>query len=118
MTAHEGLNWQRAYFAERKRANKLQERINRVAKLVPGNQRIWYFDKVAMSLSVDAELSREAGVMDVAADLEEQVLFVRRFAWDMGELRDVVRGNPRKKVDRVDYEAGKYDPDNWKGPRP
>jgi len=101
-----------------KKNRKLQERLNRISNLTPGNQRIWNLDAVADTLEIDLEIALEGREIEAARQLKDQALFVRRFAWDMGELRLAVRGEPRKKIGRVDYVAGKYDPDNWKGPRP
>ena len=45
--------------------------------------------------------------------LRRDVLYLRRLEWDLGELRDVVRGAPRKKA------LSRLDPANFpKGPRP
>lgn len=101
-----------------KKNRKLQERLNRIANLTPGKRRIWDLSGVADTLEIDVEIAIDSKEPEAAKQLKAQALFTRRFAWDMGELRIAVHGESRKKTGRVDYVAGKYDPDNWKGPRP
>ena len=119
-TVHfEGLDWQRAYRAELKRATKLQERLNRIAKFTIGNARIWQLDRLAMECEVEAdtyaehidEAKPEKVVIDREAQFRADALFIRRLEWDLGELHVAVKGDTNRR-------GGRYDQSLWRGPRP
>jgi len=116
-----------------KQNQKLQQQLNRITNLMIGNTRIWALDRLAMEMEVEAELIVEkhdfkkhplTGSDVIDPDKVERVeaierfnqlmvdaLFLRRLEWDLGELREAVRGDtPRR--------TGRYGTDNWKGPRP
>jgi len=109
-----------------KRERKLQDRLNRLAKLAPGRNRIAELDRIGQELRIEADVREEdyaaapvaplsaAECRAVGDGLRADALFVARLAWDLEELRGTVRGNPR----RTNVELSKYDPANWKGPRP
>lgn len=101
-----------------KHNRKLVERINRISNLCIGNQRIYRIDEVVVTLETDSELAREDGETEVALHLSDLALFMERIAYDLGDLRLAIRDEQPKNVGRVDYTTGKYDPDNWRGPRP
>ncbi len=119
MTVHfEGLDWQRAYRAELKRANKLQERLNRIAKFTIGNARIWQLDRLAMECEVEADTCAVLDetvegkiVKDQEAQFRADALFIRRLEWDLGELHVAVKGDTNRR-------GGRYDQSLWRGPRP
>jgi len=91
----------------RRHAQKLQERLNRIAKLTPGRQRINELHRVATQFEHEAVRAPERWQADLLAD----VLFHRRMAWDLSELRDEVRGDKR-------MPGARTDPTMWRGPRP
>lgn len=83
---------------EQRENRKLQSKINRYNKLIPGRSRVWELNRIA------AELEAE-GIADDA-------LFIRRLEYDLVTLNDEKRapkggGNP------------KYDASQWpRGERP
>ncbi len=91
----------------RRQEQKLQERLNRIAKLTPGRQRINELHRVATQFEHEIVRAPERWQADLLAD----VLFHRRLAWDLGELRDEVRGDQRMPGSRTD-------PTLWRGERP
>lgn len=97
---------------------KLTERLNRVKNLIVGNQRIYYLDTIATTLYTDAELARQDGEELIAVDLEKQALFIQRLQYDLRAQHTAINNLKPKRIGRVDYTAGKYDPDNWKEQRP
>jgi len=101
-----------------KHNRKLVEHINRISNLCIGNQRIYQLDEVVVTLETDAELATQDNETEVAEHLTNLALFVARLAYDLADLRLAIRNEPRRETGRVDYTAGKYDPENWKGPRP
>jgi hypothetical protein len=109
-----------------KQNRKLQERLNRIDNVMIGNTRIWELDRIAMELDVDADiLSARWGFNVGVTPITEQgwaahkrleqfrddALYIRRLEWDLGQLHVAVKGG-------TDRKGGKYDPANWKGPRP
>lgn len=101
-----------------KKVRKSTEHLNRIRNNIVGNQRIYYLDTIAVTLSTDAELARQDGEELVAVDLEKQALFIQRLQYDLRKQHTAINDLKPKRVGRVDYAAGKYDPDNWGGPRP
>ena len=89
-------------------ALRKQERLNRIGKLTPVRQRIRALDAIANSLEYEADSATDPQVI---AELKSQVLQVRRMEWDLGELRDAVRGDKR-------MPGARNDPTLWRGPRP
>ena len=83
---------------EQRLNRKLQSKINRYNKLIPGRSRVWELNRIAMELEAE-------GIADDA-------LFIRRLEYDLVTLNDAKRapkggGNP------------KYDPAQWpRGERP
>lgn len=112
-----------------KQNRRLQERLNRIAKFVPGRGRLNVFDRLVMDLRVhaieieetpghdDLPAMKQVALMKQAAQYRKDALFLQRFEWDMRRLRDTVRDEPRREA-RINYTTGKYDHDNWEGPRP
>jgi hypothetical protein len=109
-----------------KKNRKLQERLNRIDNVMIGNTRIWELDRLAMEQDVEADVLSAKWGFDVGVTaITEQgraaqtrvdayradALFIRRFEWDLGQLHVAVKGG-------TDRKGGKYDPANWKGPRP
>ena len=98
-----------------KAERKLQDRLNRVKKLTPGKQRIYDLDRIAEELRIEADVRDEQDrPTDEIDALLTDSLALSRLAWDLMELRDTVRGSPR----RENVELSKLDPANWRGPRP
>jgi len=118
----------------KRQAQKLQERLNRIAKLTPGRQRIdnlhrlasvreYEADQIDQELADDlllADTKREDDMLGSderatqyghAIQLRADVLFHRRLAHDLSELRDEVRGDKR-------MPGACNDPTLWRGPRP
>ena len=83
---------------EQRLNRKLQGKINRYNKLIPGRTRVWELNRIAMELEAE-------GIADDA-------LFIQRLEYDLVTLNDAKRapkggGNP------------KYDPAQWpRGERP
>ena len=100
-----------------KQNRKLIERLNRISNLCIGNQRIYKLNEVVMTLETDALIAFTDGETEVAQHMTGLALFVERIAYDLGGQRLAIR-NEQPRVGRVDYTAGKFDPDNWRGPRP
>lgn len=97
-----------------KAERKLQERINRIKNLTPGKARIWNLDRLAMELDLYADWLEETGEHDSDPDgLRQDATFLRRLQHDLAQLREAVRGDPRKDAIRA-----KYDPANWPQQRP
>ena len=94
---------------------KLQDRLNRIANLTPGKRRIYELDRIAEALQIEADVRDEHDrPTDEIDALLTDSLILSRLAWDLMELRDTVRGSPRLE----NAELSKFDPDNWRGPRP
>lgn len=90
---------------------KMTERTNRIRKLTPGRGRIYELDRIALELEAEADeretrhvrlghalarcgcdSNRPQDLTCEAADgLRLDALYLRRLAWDLGELRDAVR---------------------------
>ena len=84
---------------ERKQA----DRLNRIANLIPGNQRIWRLDDVARILRMDIHEAEQDGAhVDAITELEGLLLFIRRLEWDLGELHTEVRGATNRRGGRYD----------------
>ena len=83
---------------EQRENRKLQSKINRYNKLIPGRTRVWELNRIAMELEAE-------GIADDA-------LFIQRLEYDLVTLNDEKRapkggGNP------------KYDASQWpRGERP
>ena len=99
-----------------KAERKLTDRLNRVANLFPGKRRIWELDRIGDELNNEADIfaAGGAGLAPEALELHADALLIHRLAWDLMEIRDVLRGGQRD----TDIEPSKYDPANWRGPRP
>ena len=96
---------------ETKWERKLQYQLNRVMKLLPGKQRIWELGRFVMELEMAAEDTDDPALRD---SLIEDALFLSRLEWDLAEMRDALRGNPRRTV-----AASRLDPSLYpRGPRP
>lgn len=101
-----------------KHNRRLIERINRISNLCIGNQRIHKMNEVVMTLETDAELALQDNETEVALHLTDLALFTERITYDLEDLRAAIRNEQPRKIRQVDYEAGKYDPENWRGKRP
>ena len=112
-----------ARFHERN-ADQLQQRINRIAKLVPGRQRINELYRIANEFDYEGdraerrledgrpEDSAQVGLLQaVVLTAREYALFCRRLAYDLDVLRDEVRGDQR-------MPGSRNDPTLWRGDRP
>lgn len=118
-----------------RKANRLEQQANRVKNLVPGRGRIHMLDQVVMLFDIEAdileseladdlelagtELEDKMMSSDERAVIFEQVkqsralsLSVKRLEWDLGKLRDAVRGDERRMT------GNRNDPGQWVGPRP
>lgn len=102
-----------------RRNRKLEERLNRISNAMIGNARIWQLDRLAMDCDVGAQEIEDAfDATDMNPIRLEQVrlfradaLFLRRLEFDLGVLHVAVNGDTNRR-------GGRYDRDNWKGPRP
>lgn len=82
---------------------KQRDKLNRIANLIPGNNRIWKLDDVVRMLSIDLWEAEENGAhADAVTELETLVLFVKRLEWDLGELHTEVRGATNRRGGRYD----------------
>ncbi len=105
---------------------RLQERLNRIGKLVPGRQRVNELYRQAAELGYEADVvvaeynldddGPKASVDSRLAIRREkalrvEALFDRRLAHDLSELRDAVRGDQR-------MPGSRSDPTMWRGERP
>ena len=117
---------------------KLQERINRIKNTMIGNTRIWVLDRLAMECETEADLIDQSCVENLASQNEDDIwfsderaakyeqaqqhradaLFLRRLKYDLRNQHTAINDLKVKRVRDVDYVTGKYDPDNWRGPRP
>lgn len=106
------LKAERNYY--RKEAQKTQDRLNRVHKLLPGATRIWNLDRIAIELEAEAECLREENVPYADPEgLERDALYLRRLEYDLISLREALGRHVRGSKNR------KYDPSQWpRGPRP
>lgn len=105
--------------AQRRKADrKAQEHLNRIRNTTPGLGRIYRLDDVRTVLATDALLAEHDGDHDIATELEALALFVERIEHDLITHRQAVHNEHTRKGGRVDYKRGKYDPENWRGPRP
>ena len=94
-----------------KNERKLQDKLNRIMRLLPGKQRIWELDRIAMELDMEADSIEDARM---APGLRNDALYLRRLEWDLAEMRDELRGNARRTV-----AASRLDPSLFpRGPRP
>ena len=98
----------------KKKARKLQDQINRYNKLIPGSERVWNLERIAIELDAEADRLREEEVPHSDPDgLERDALYLRRLEHDLISLREAMGRAPRGSKNR------KYDPTQWpRGPRP
>ena len=94
-----------------KRELRLQQRLNRIANLMIGNERIWMLDRLAMESDVAAELVDAGAIPGDAEQMRADAVFLRRLEWDLGELHVAVRGDTNRR-------GGRYDQSEWRGERP
>ena len=94
-----------------KRELQLQQRLNRIANLMIGNERIWQLDRLAMESDVAADLVDAGDIPGDADAMRADALFLRRLEWDLGELHVAVRGDTARR-------GGRYDQTLWRGKRP
>ena len=105
--------------AQRRKADrKAREHLNRIRNTTPGLGRIYRLDDVRTVLATDAMLADKDGELNFADDLRALALFVERMEYDLVAHRAAVRNEHTRKGGHVDYKRGKYDPENWRGPRP
>jgi len=96
-----------------RKVNRLEQQTNRVKNLVPGRGRIFKLDHVAMLLEHDADMCEADGTdLESVATSRDLATFIRRLAWDLGKMRDAVRGDTRRAI------SNRNDPTQWVGPRP
>ena len=97
---------------EQRENRKLQSKINRYNKLIPGRSRVWELNRIAMEFEVASEIIGETGSAAAIDGLLADALLIRRLEYDLVTLNDEKRapkggGNP------------KYDPAQWpRGERP
>ena len=98
-----------------KAERQLQDRLNRVANVFPGKRRLWELARIGEELRIEADVRDEQDrPTDEIDALLADALLIHRLAWDLMEIRDVLRGGQRG----TDVALSKYDPANWRGPRP
>jgi hypothetical protein len=88
----EGIDKDRLIRAQNRQLRKLEDKLNRFAKLVPGSQRIWYLDTIAMEMEYEANILDTEHRDDEADGVRKNALFMRRMQWDLHQLRNTVRG--------------------------
>jgi len=79
-----------------KQERKLQDRLNRIAKLTPGKRRIYELMRIGCDFETEADMAKETGIAvttDMAKQLKADALFVNRLAHDLLTLRVEVRGS-------------------------
>ena len=97
---------------EQRLNRKLQSKINRYNKLIPGRSRVWELNRIAMEFEVASEIIGETGSAAAIDGLLADALLIRRLEYDLVTLNDEKRapkggGNP------------KYDERQWpRGERP
>jgi len=97
---------------EQRLNRKLQSKINRYNKLIPGRSRVWELNRIAMELEAAARVVYPRMTTEDAESMIDDALFIRRLEYDLVTLNDEKRapkggGNP------------KYDPAQWpRGERP
>ncbi len=89
---------------------KQRDELNRIAKLVPGLKRVYDLENIVVKLEADIDY-----IPFVAEEAKESytadVLFLKRLAWDLHEMRRALGRNNR--------QAGRgWDPDDFRGERP
>ena len=95
-----------------KHNRKLQDKINRLRKFIPGASRVWRMHEIAAVMHADAA-EPESEWLDVKAT-NADALFLERMAYDMETLRQADNRGVRG-----DGTSGKYDPTQWpRGERP
>lgn len=87
-----GIEPERYIRAQSRQLRKMQDQLNRFTKLVPGSQRIWELDRIAMEMEYEADQLDIEHRSDEAEGVRKDVLFVRRLQFDLHQLRDTVRG--------------------------
>lgn len=93
---------------------RLQSQINRYNKLIPGSERVWNIERIAMELDAEADRLEEENVpYSDPEGLRRDALYLRRLEYDLISLREAMGRAPRGSANR------KYDPAQWpRGPRP
>ena len=97
---------------EQRENRKLQSKINRYNKLIPGRTRVWELNRIAMELEAAARVVYPRMTTEDAESMIDDALFIRRLEYDLVTLNDEKRapkggGNP------------KYDERQWpRGERP
>lgn len=98
----------------RKEARKLQDKLNRYNKLIPGTDRLYNADRIIMEMHAEADRLREEAVYGSDPDgLDRDALWLERLIYDLVTLREAMGREVRGTKNR------KYDPAQWpRGPRP
>jgi hypothetical protein len=93
---------------------KQRDELNRISKLVPGLKRVYDLENVVARMEADLDYLAEAGYFttdEARAEAWMDVLFLKRLAWDLHEMRKALGRNNR--------QAGRgWDPEEMRGPRP
>jgi hypothetical protein len=112
-TAFMALNGAAAALKRQRKENlRLRETLNRVRNLLPGRRRIFELDRIAMELHCEAD--DQPMLQEQRDGLLRAALYLRRLEWDLGVMRDAIRGGTERRTD-----LSKLDPANWpRGPRP
>ena len=96
---------------ETKLERKQRDELNRISKLVPGLKRVYDLENLIERFAADRDLIEYDGGEEALDSFDADVLFLRRLAWDLHEMRKVLGRNNR--------QAGRnWNPEGWRGPRP
>jgi hypothetical protein len=107
----------RALRSASKHNRKLRDRYNFLAKRLPGKGRIYELDRLADELEMEADFRSEQVIierddenkisLEMSVDtsrMRDDATFLRRLAYDLAEMRDFARGNPRKGTEKWPFE--------------
>ena len=72
-----------------KTERKLRDRVHRIAKLMPGRHRIYSLERITSFLEADIDL----GSVEDTEGAREDVLFLKRLAYDLHEIRNSIKGD-------------------------
>jgi len=95
-----------------RRNRKLQDRINRLVKLIPGRSRAWELIRLATELEAHADITERLGLKGDPGGLRSDALFLQRLEYDLITLNNV-------KGEQAGGGNKKYDDRQWpRGARP
>jgi hypothetical protein len=101
----------------KRKLRKTRDGYNFLVKRLPGKGRIYELDRLADELEMEADFRSEQVIierddenkisLEMSVDtsrMRDDATFLRRLAYDLGEMRDFARGNPRKGTEKWPFE--------------